>query len=141
MFKQISVSLDNRPGELYGISDMLRDEGVTILAIASDTEADTSEVRLVVDDPQKAQAVCESRGYTVTVRPVLAVAVPDHPGGFNSVFKPLKDEAVNVLYVYPFMGRFREETVLAIGVDQTEKAIEVLGRNYILVLSKESYSV
>ena len=141
VLKQISVTLPNRSGELSRISDLLGDEGINIRAIAADTEAETSVVRLVVDNPRKAQAVLKSLGCTMTTHDVFAVETPDHPGGLNAVLKPLKEAGINVLYLYPFIGRFHDNAVLIIGVDRTEDAIAVLQKNYIPVLKKELYSV
>jgi len=141
VLKQISITLPNRPGELSKISDLLGDEGVNIRAIASATEAESSVVRFVVDNPRKAQAVFKSHGYQVTTHDVFAVETPDHPGGLNAVLKPLKEAGINVLYLYPFIGRFHDDAVLILGVDRTEEAIAVLQKNYIPVLKKELYSV
>ena len=141
VLKQISISLPNRPGELSKISDLLGDEGVNIRAIASATEAESSVVRFVVDNPKKALAVFKSRGYQVTTHDVFAVETPDHPGGLNAVLKPLKEAGINVLYLYPFIGRFHDDAVLILGVDRTEDAIAVLQKNYIPVLKKELYSI
>ena len=141
VLKQISINLPNRPGELSKISDLLGDEGINIRAIASATEAETSVVRFVVDNPRKAQAVFKSRGYQMTTHDVFAVEAPDHPGGLNAVLKPLKEAGINVLYLYPFIGRFHDNAVLILGVDRTEEAIAVLQKNYIPVLKKELYSV
>ena len=141
ILKQISLALANRPGELSKISDILGDEGINVRALSSATESDTSVVRFVVDNSSKALSVFKSRGYQVTTHEVFAVEAPDHPGGLNAVLKPLKEAGINVLFLYPFIGRFHDNAVLIIGVDRTEDAIAVLQKNYIPVLKKELYSV
>ena len=35
---------------------------------------------------------------------VLGVAIPDEPGGLNTVLAVLKDAEINVEYMYAFMG-------------------------------------
>jgi len=141
VLKQLSVALMNRPGELSKLSDLLGDEGINVRAIAAATEAETSVVRFVVDNPRKALSVFQSRGYQVTTHEVFAVEAPDHPGGLNAVLKPLKEAGINVLYLYPFIGRFHDNAVIIVGVDRTEDAIAVLQKNYIPVLQKELYSI
>ena len=141
ILKQISLVLANRPGELSKISDLLGDEGINVRALSAATESDTSVVRFVVDNPRKALSVFKSRGYQVTTHEVFAVETPHHPGGLNAVLKPLKEAGINVLFLYPFIGRFHDNAVLIIGVDRTEDAIAVLQKNYIPVLKKELYSV
>ena len=139
--KQVSIFLENKKGRLAEVTKLLKDEGINIRAIASATEAETSVVRFVVDNPKKALAVFKSRGYQVTTHDVFAVETPDHPGGLNAVLKPLKEAGINVLYLYPFIGRFHDDAVLILGVDRTEDAIAVLQKNYIPVLKKELYSI
>ena len=54
VIKQISVILDNVPGALSNISELLGREGVNIRAISVADTSDISTVRFVVDDPVKA---------------------------------------------------------------------------------------
>jgi hypothetical protein len=96
---------------------------------------------MVVDNSEKASKVLTSRGYKIQAEKVIAVETPDHPGGLNSVLKPLRDAKINVIYLYPFIGRFHTNAVLILGVDNTEKAIEVLKKNYIKIMEKELYVV
>ena len=88
--KQISVSLDNVPGALSNVSEILGDEGVNIRAISVADTADISTVRFVVDEPFKAVNILKTNGYAVKETDVLAVETPDHPGGLNAVLKPLR---------------------------------------------------
>jgi hypothetical protein len=83
----------------------------------------------------------ESHNYKLKIEKVIAVETPDHPGGLNSVLKPLKEAGINVEYLYPFIGRFHTNAILILGVDKTEQAIEVLRKNYIRILEKELYVV
>ena len=52
--KQLSISLENIPGMLSNISQILGKEGVNIRSISVADTADISTVRFVVDDPMKA---------------------------------------------------------------------------------------
>ncbi|MBW1839339.1 MAG: ACT domain-containing protein, partial [Deltaproteobacteria bacterium] len=103
--KQISVSLDNVPGALSKVSEILGNEGVNIRAISVADTADISTVRFVVDEPVKAINILTTSGYSIKETDVVAVETPDHPGGLNAVLKPLKDANINVHYLYPYLGR------------------------------------
>jgi len=141
ILEQISVELINQPGEMSRVSDLLGEERINIRALCAAPGDGVSIIRLVVDNPEKAVKVLESRNYKLKTEKVIAVEAPDHPGGLNSVLKPLKDAKINVEYLYPFIGRFHTNAVLILGVDQTEQAIEVLRKNYIKILEKELYVV
>jgi len=141
ILEQISVEMPDQPGEMSRVSDLLGEERINIRAICASPFEGKSVIRLVVDNSAKAVKVLTSRGYKLKVENVIAVETPDHAGGLNSVLKPLKENKINVSYLYPFIGRFHENAVLILGVDKTEQAIEVLRKNYINILEKELYVV
>jgi len=141
ILEQISIELNNQPGEMSRVSDLMGEERINIRALCVSPGGERSVVRLVVDNPEKAVKVLKSKGYQLQIEKVLAVETPDHPGGLNSVLKPLKEAKINVNYLYPFIGRFHSNAVLILGVDKTEAAIEVLRKNYIKIMEKELYVV
>ena len=139
---QISISLDNVPGKFLEISEILRTERINIRAISVADTADISTVRFVTDNPKKTASVLKSSGYTVKETGVLAVEVPDHPGGLQAVLKPLKTASINVTYFYPYLGRGESgQPIVIIGVDKTEEAIEVMKNNWVHIFGNEIYSL
>lgn len=139
--KQISVGLENIPGKFLEISECLGGEGVNIRAISVADTSDMSTVRFVADDPKKAANVLKTHGYSVRETDVLAVETPDHPGGLKAVLKPLKEANINVLYLYPYLGRATDQPIIIIGVDKNKKALEVLKKNWVHTFGKEVYSL
>ena len=139
--KQISISLENVPGILSNVSEIMGNEGVNIRAISVADTADISTVRFVVDDPPKAKNILETHGYAVKETDVLAVETPDHPGGLNAVLRPLKNANVNVHYLYPYLGRVSDQAIVILGVDKTEEAEKVLKQNWVNTLGEEIYSL
>jgi len=139
---QISVSLENVPGKLLAISEFLGIEGINIRAISVADTSDISTVRFVTDDPAKTVNVLRSRGYAVKETEVIAVEVPDHPGGLQAVLKPLRAVDINVLYLYPYLGRGESgQPIVIIGVNRTQEAIEVLSRNWVKTFGREIYAL
>ena len=140
--KQISITLENVPGSLMDISERLGIEGINIRAI-SVAEADkTSAVRFVTDNPAKTVNVLRSNGYAVVETDVIAVEVPDHPGGLLAVLKPLKAAKINVIYLYPFLGTGESGlAIIIIAVDKTQEAINVLKKNWVRTFGREIYAL
>ncbi|MCX8119108.1 MAG: amino acid-binding protein [Desulfobacterota bacterium] len=136
--KQISVSLENVPGKLSEMSEYLGENGINIIAISVVDASDVSAIRFVASDPEKAANVLKSHGYAFKVTEVLAVEAPNHPGGLNAVLKPLKEVSINVNYLYTCLGR-GEKTVLIMGVDKMEEAIQVLKKNWVHMYDEELY--
>ena len=140
--KQVSVSLDNAPGKLLAVSEHLRVEGINIRAISVADTSDISTVRFVTDDPQKTENVLKSHGYSIKETEVIAVEVPDHPGGLVAILKPLKAAGINVLYLYPFLGRGESgQPIVILGVDKTEEALNVLKQNWVHTFGNEIYAL
>ena len=86
--KQVSVSLENVPGKFLAVSEHLRIEGINIRAISVADTSDISTVRFVTDDPKKTERVLKSHGYSIKETEVIAVEVPDHPGGNRKAHYP-----------------------------------------------------
>jgi hypothetical protein len=140
--KQISVSLSNEPGQFLAISEYLGAEGINIRAISVADTADISTVRFVTDDPDKTVMVLNSHSYSVKVKDVLAVEIPDHPGGLQAILKPLKASGINVHYFYTFLGRSASgQAIVIIGVDRTNDAVDLFKKNWVKTFGDEIYSL
>ncbi len=139
--KQVSVLLENEPGKLSAVSELLGKEGINIGAMSLAESTDRSIVRLITDAPAKTIQVLKSAKYHVWAVDVIAVITPDHPGGLSSVLKPFSVEGVNVQYLYPHLRRHGEDAIIIYRVDDNKKANEVLKENYIAVLGDELYSL
>jgi hypothetical protein len=138
--KQISVNLENVPGKLSEVNDYLEENGINMIALSVADTTDMSLIRFVASDPEKTGNVLKSHGYSVNMIDVLAVEVPNHPGGLKAVLKPLKEISVNVNYLYVGLGT-GEKTVLIMGVDKMVEATQVLKKNWIQIFDEELYSL
>lgn len=79
LIDQISIFVENRPGKLAAIAEVMEAQMINFLAF-SIAEADGfGLVRAVVDDPQSAQKVMRELGYAVIVNKVVAVQMKDQP--------------------------------------------------------------
>jgi len=138
--RQISVSLENVPGKFSEVSDYLGENEINIIALSVADTADISAVRFVASNPEKAANVLRSHGYAIKVTEVLAVETPNHPGGLKAVLKPLKEMNINVNYLYTCLGT-GEKTVLIVGVDKMDEAIQVLKKNWVHMYDDDLYTL
>jgi hypothetical protein len=139
--KQISVLLGNVPGTLARLTSILDKEDITAKALLAASDAESSTVRMVVNDPERAAAVLESFRFNFELTPVLAAEVPLHPGGMNAILKPLSKADINILYLYTTINRFGQETIVILGVDKIDAARGVLKQNWIHLIEDEIYSL
>ena len=141
--KEINLVLKNEPGQLSLVSDILGSSGVNIIAFYVSAEGDEGSLRFVANDPERAIMVLKARGYRVRAEEVISCETPNHPGGLNSILKPLKKEGINVDYIYPCLSRLGTEptAILVLGVapPDRDRTITVLRDNWIRLLDEELY--
>ncbi|RLE12874.1 amino acid-binding protein [Candidatus Aerophobetes bacterium] len=137
LVKQISVFLENKIGRLAEITELLGQNNINIRALAI---ADTTEfgiLRLIVDDPQRAQNVLEKRGFAAKQTDVIVVKVADKPGGLARSLKILKESALNVEYLYAFVKQSSENALVVFRVEKTDEALKVLQQSGVEILKPE----
>ena len=126
IIKQISVFLENRPGTLAEVLGVLGEHDINLRAMAVADTADFGILRLVVNEPDKVERVLKGANFAVKITPVLAMKVPDHPGGLLSEIKKLTAAGINIEYVYAFATAASDEARVVLKVDNLSKAEQVL---------------
>ncbi len=132
--KQLSVFLENKPGQLIEFTRLLQENNVNMHAMCLADTKDFGIVRVIVDDSYKAACVLKEAGFVFSITPVLAVEIPDRPGGLVHVFEPLAAEGVNLEYTYAFTSRKEGSAYMILRVTDNEKAAEILGKNDIRLI-------
>jgi len=135
--EQISIFLENKPGGLSGVTKVLKEAGINIRALSLADTSDFGILRLIVDDVVKAKKVLNETGFAVGRTHVIAVEVPDRPGGLHSILDLLTREGINVEYMYAFVERSGENAVIIFRFDNIDQAIEVLLNGGFTVLKGE----
>lgn len=124
--KQISLFLENKPGSLTIPCRLLTQAGINILTLSL---ADTQQfgiLRLIVRDWEKAKTVLEQGGCVAKLTDVVAVEVPDRPGGLHEILEIVEQEGINVEYMYAFTLKDENKGVLVFRFDRPDVAIQVL---------------
>jgi hypothetical protein len=141
--KEVAVKLENRPGKLSEIGELLAANGIMILALTVTTEGDVGTVNLVVTDPTRVVNILESAGYAPALKDILAVEAPHHPGGLNALLKTLRLAGVNVAHLYSCFGETGagDARVILVGVDNLETAHAALAREWFRLYGEELYNI
>ena len=124
--KQVSVFLENRAGRLAEVTGILADHDINIRALSLADSADFGILRLIVDDVEKAKGILKKEGMTVGETDVVAVEVPDRPGGLAHLLQVFKDENVNVEYMYAFVKAPSQSAVMIFRFEDPQGAVEAL---------------
>ena len=139
--KEIAVKLENKPGVLSEISELLGANGINIIALTVRTDGPIGTLSFVATDPTRVLNILESAGYAPTLQEIIAAETPHHPGGLNALLKPLKLAGVNVEYLYACIGVHGagDRTVLLLGVDNLHAAYDALSKEWIKLYGEELY--
>jgi hypothetical protein len=135
--KQVSVFLENRAGRLAEVTGLLGDQGINIRALSLADTSDFGILRLIVDDAEKAKKVLKNEGLTVGETDVVAVEVPDRPGGLAQLLRMLSQENLNVEYMYAFVKAPSHSAVMIFRFEEPEKAVEILTTHGVRTLPGE----
>lgn len=134
--RQISVFIENRAGRLEMVARVLGDDNISIRALSLADTSDFGILRLIVNKPAEAQARLREQGFTIKVTEVVAVEVPDVPGGLASVLGILGAAGINVEYMYAFVEKAADKAVLVFRLDDQAKAVRVLQEKGVRLLSE-----
>ena len=137
MVKQISIFLENKCGRMIRISDVLGEAGINIRALSIADTSDFGILRLIVDQPDKACTVLREKGFMASVTEVIAVEVPDVPGGLARVLTPLETAGINIEYLYAFVQKRTEDALILMRVENIPAALQALQENGITVIGSE----
>lgn len=122
MAKQISVFLENKAGRLSHVTRVLGDAGINIRALSIADTSDFGILRVIVNDPEKAYRILKEGGFTVSETEVIAVQVPDSPGGLATVLEEMSTTCLNIEYLYAFLGTSENDALVIFKVEDIEKA-------------------
>jgi hypothetical protein len=135
--EQISIFIENKSGRLAGITRILSDAGINIRALSLADTSDFGILRLIVDNVDTAKTVLKEKGFTVSKTEVVAIEVPDRPGGLSSLLQILDARLINVEYMYAFVERCGGNAVIIFRFDETDKAIEAIRESGFAILEGE----
>jgi len=141
MVNQISVFLENRAGQLVNATSTLSDNGIDIKAVNIAETADYGILRLVCSDANKALSLLKEAGYTASMSPVVAVAVPDVVGGLNQLLKAVANESIDVEYMYSIFSKEAGLAYMILRVEDPEKVSTLLKDKGFIVAEEGTLSV
>ncbi len=118
MVKDLTVILQDRPGTLADMGEILGKAGINIEGICATTKNGEGAIHILVEDSTGARQALKAKGIEVTTeREVLVKEIEDRPGTLGEVARKLANAGINIEVVY-----LTTKTRLVIGVDNLEKA-------------------
>lgn len=135
MAEQLSVFVDNKPGRLNAVTGILRDCRINIRAMTMADHREYGVAKLLVSDPRLAQRALVEQGFAAALKPVLAIAIEDRPGGLHELLEILAARQINVLDAYGFVVAPGQRAVWCMEVDDPVEATRLLAAHGLRVLA------
>jgi len=135
--EQLSVFLENETGGLADVVGVLAKSAVDIRALSLADETDFGILRLIVNETDRATVVLKDAGFTVRKTPVVAVQIPDRPGGLATTLHALRGIAVE--YMYAFVRKSGEQALVVFRFEDPAAAVESLTKAGATILAAEDF--
>ncbi len=133
--KQFSVFTENRVGRLSDLTTLLKANDVHIVALTVLDFTDTTILRLVVDDNDKARELMVNNDFPYTECEVVAVEIADE-ADLREVLAALLEAEINIHYVYSFIKRPEGRSALVLNIEDPDVAAQSLGNHGFKVLTQ-----
>ncbi len=137
MAHQISVFVENKPGRIERVTEILMKANVNIRAITVMGTFEYGVIKLLVDKPEIAYESLKSQGITAYKREILAVLMDDRPGGLHRIAKVFGERQINIEDAYGFVIEDKKRAVLVVDVGKMREAEKVLKEEGLTILSDE----
>lgn len=134
--QQISIFVENRPGRLADITQLLAEKDIDIRALSIADTTDYGVLRLIVNNPQAALDALKDQGITASATQVLGVRIPDAPGGFAKAIRVLADAGISVEYAYAFVTPEKGNAYVIIRVEEIAAAAQALQQAELKLLAQ-----
>jgi len=134
LIEQLSIFVENKQGRLAEITKLLEDNNIDIRALSIADTRDFGIMRLIVNNPSKAEKILKEAGCTVSLTNVIAIGVDDKPGGLAKAMEVLFQNHISVEYMYAFISRTDETAFVILRVEDNESALKALDKNGIRIL-------
>ena len=126
MVNQLSVFMENKPGRVHRLTEVLRGAHIDLLTLSIADTKDYGILRCVTSDNETAMRLLKEAGFTVSLTRLIGVEVPDRPGGLSDVLDIFDDSGISIEYLYSFAKTSDKHAVILLRVEDTDGALEIL---------------
>ncbi len=138
--KQISIFLENKPGKMCEMTEVLAQNKINMRALSLAETDGFGIVRIIVDDVYEATTVLKDASYINKLTSVVIVEIPDVPGGLNQVLKVFAGAQINLDYMYALATETGDHAYMVFRVNDHKAAEAALQKAGIRVIAQEEIS-
>lgn len=133
MAKQLNIFLENKPGRLKAVTELLYQNKINIRALSLQDRQDFGVLKIVVDKPDEAHIALTQKGFACALKDILAILMDDKPGGLHKIASLFVDNKINIQDAYAFVIESKKQAVLCVEI-KDPKTIKA-------IIKKEGYKI
>jgi hypothetical protein len=119
--EEFEIYVENRPGSLARVSEVLAKNAVNIEALATEVTEDKGTLKIITGDANTTRSALKNAGLNFAVKEVLPIKVINRPGELAKLTRDLARERINIESLY-MIG----DAKFAVRVDDMGRAKVVL---------------
>jgi hypothetical protein len=119
--------------------DVLEKNKINIRALSIADTSDFGILRLIVPDPENTKNILEENNFIVKMGEVIAVRMPDNPGGLGKILGLLDDGNINLEYLYAFVEEKDEMAIVLLHPENIDKGLKALKEGNAEIISQEEF--
>jgi hypothetical protein len=129
IIKQISIFVENKPGRLAEITDIIAKKNINIRALSVADTTNFGILRIIVDNPLEVERVLKEAGLTVSITSVITACIGDRPGSLAELLKLLAANDIQIEYMYAFIAKSDNEAYVVMRIEAEAAAAKLLSEN------------
>ncbi len=126
--RQFTVFLENRVGQLLEVVRRFEGTGIRIVALSINDSAECAFVRFLVSHPERGREILERAGLAIIESDLIGLELPAGNQPLLQVCSALLQAEINIVQTYPLFTYQGSAPAVAIMVDNTDLALEVLAK-------------
>ncbi len=134
---QISVFVENKPGNLAKFASFLAENGIDMRAFQIADSSDFGIVRILVPNPLDTLTLLKDNDWVCKLTQVIGIKIPDKVGAMASALDLLASEDISIDYAYTFLGRGIDDALMVFKVENNDKVAALLKKNGIKIVNQE----
>ncbi|MCX5687971.1 MAG: acetolactate synthase [Candidatus Omnitrophica bacterium] len=136
MAKQLNVFIENKPGRLKAVTEVLANNKININAFTIQDRGDFGLIKLIVGDSEKAYLALADKGYACAIKDIMIISPKDKIGNLSRLSEVLLKNNINIIDSYGFVIESEKKGIcyLELNTDDLKKAKRILDKEGFKVL-------
>jgi hypothetical protein len=133
---QFAVFMENKLGRLHDLIRVLYENQVHVMAMTVLDTTDSSILRIIVDDHERARTILRRSSFHFNESPVLVLEM-NSSADIHRALCALLEAEINIHYTYAFITRPNDKCALALSVEDPDVAGHALSQCGFHILTRD----